>query len=86
MTHTAGSPTEESLIWTNLTKIEITNLMQNCGSYVSVHIVDQLLDRHGFHQRKALRMEPLARHPDRNCNSRRSPDSSRSISAPPTRS
>jgi hypothetical protein len=66
VTHTAGSPTEESLIWTNLTKIEITNLMQNCGSYVSVHIVDQLLDRHGFHQRKALRMEPLARHPDRN--------------------
>src|SRR5690242_4340350 len=53
--HTAGSPTEESLIWTNLTKTEIVDLMQDCGSYVSVHIVDQLLDRHGFHQRKALR-------------------------------
>ena len=39
--------------------------MQECGSYVSVHIVDQLLDRHGFHERKALRMRPLARHPDR---------------------
>jgi hypothetical protein len=64
--HTAGSPTEESLIWTNLTKTEIVDLMQNCGSYVSVHIVDQLLDRHGYHERKALRMEPLSRHPDRN--------------------
>jgi hypothetical protein len=64
--HTAGSPTEEALIWTNLTKTEIVDLMQDCGSYVSVHIVDQLLDRHGYHERKALRMEPLSRHPDRN--------------------
>jgi hypothetical protein len=64
--HTAGSPTEESLIWTDLTKTEIVDLMQDCGSYVSVHIVDQLLDRHGYHERKALRMEPLSRHPDRN--------------------
>ena len=63
--HTAGSPTEESLIWTDLTKTEIVDLMQECGSYVSVHIVDQLLDRHGFHQRKALRMKPMSRHPDR---------------------
>jgi hypothetical protein len=64
--HTAGSPTEESLIWTNLTKTEIVDLMQDCGSYVSVHIVDQLLDRYDYHQRKALRMTPLGRHPDRN--------------------
>jgi len=63
--HTAGSPTDESLIWTNLTKTEIVDLMQDCGSYISVHIVDQLLDRHGYHQRKALRMTPLGRHPDR---------------------
>jgi hypothetical protein len=63
--HTAGSPTAESLIWTDLTKTEIVDLMQECGSYVSVHIVDQLLDRHGFHERKALRMRPLGRHPDR---------------------
>jgi Rhodopirellula transposase DDE domain len=63
--HTAGSPTEESLIWTDLTKTEIVDLMQDCGSYISVHIVDQLLDRHGFHRRKALRMKPMSRHPDR---------------------
>ena len=64
--HTAGSPTEESLIWTDLTKTEIVDLMRNRGSSVSVHIVDQLLDRHAYHERKALRMEPLSRHPDRN--------------------
>jgi hypothetical protein len=64
--HTAGSPTEESLIWTNLTKTEIVDLMQECSSYVSVHIVDQLFDRYDYHERKALRMEPLSSHPDRN--------------------
>lgn len=64
--HTAGSPTEESLIWTNLTKTEIVGLMKDSGDFISVHIVDQLLDRHGYHERKALRMEPLSRHPDRN--------------------
>lgn len=64
--HTAGSPTQESLIWTDLTRTEIVDLMQECGSYVSVHIVNQLLDRYDYHERKALRMEPLRRHPDRN--------------------
>jgi hypothetical protein len=63
--HTAGSPTLESLIWTNLTKTEIVDLMQECGSYVSVHIVDQLLDRYDYHQRKALKMVPMSSHPDR---------------------
>ncbi len=63
---TAGSPTQESLIWTNLTRTAIVDLMQECGSYVSVHIVDQLLDRYGYHERKALRMQPMSSHPDRN--------------------
>jgi hypothetical protein len=63
--HTAGSPAEESLIWTNLTRTEIVDLMQDCGSHVSVHIVDQLLDRYDYHERKALRMEPMGSHPDR---------------------
>src|SRR5262249_19549140 len=63
--HTARSPTEESLIWTNLTKTEIVILMQEGASYVSGHIVDQLLHRYGFHPRKALKMEPMSRDPDR---------------------
>src|SRR5258705_10685788 len=33
--HTASSPTEESLIWTNLTTTEIVDLMQECGSHVT---------------------------------------------------
>jgi hypothetical protein len=64
--HTAGSPTQESLIWTNLTKTEIVTLMQECGSYVSVHIVNQLLDRYGYHERKAQKMTAMGHHPDRN--------------------
>lgn len=64
--HTAGSPTLETLIWTNLTKSEIVDLMQECGSFTSVHIVHQLLDLHGFHQRQAERKVPPFRHPDRN--------------------
>lgn len=64
--HTAGSPTQESLIWTNLTRTEIVDLMQERGNRLSVHIVDQLLDRYGYHERKALRMEHLSSHPDRN--------------------
>ena len=64
--HTAGSPTQESLIWTNLTRTEIVDLMQECGSYVSVHIVDQLFDQYDYHERKALRMQNLSSHPDRN--------------------
>ncbi len=52
--------------WIAPTRTEIVNLMQECGSYVSVHIVDQLLDRYGYHERKALRMQPMSSHPDRN--------------------
>lgn len=63
--HTAGSPTRESLIWTDLTRTEIVERMRECGSDISAHIVDQLLNRHGYHERKALRMEPLSRRPDR---------------------
>jgi hypothetical protein len=63
--HTAGSPTQEALIWTNLTRTEIVDLMPECGSDVSVPIVAQLLDRYDSHERKALRMEPLSSHPDR---------------------
>ena len=63
---TAGCPTEETLVWTDLTKVEIAEQMKQIGSCVSVHIVDQLLDKHGYHKRQALRMQPMGNHPDRN--------------------
>jgi hypothetical protein len=64
--HTAGSPSEEQLIWTDLTVREITDRMEQHGSVVNVHVVDQLLDRHGYHRRQAQRARPLGVHPDRN--------------------
>src|SRR5262249_7119323 len=49
--HPAGSPTDEHLIWTDLTVLEISERMAERGSDVNVHVVDQLLDRHGYHRR-----------------------------------
>jgi Rhodopirellula transposase DDE domain len=64
--HTAGSPTDEPRIWTDLTVSEITDRMQEHGSTVNVHVVDQLLDQHGYHRLQAQRTRPLGVHPDRN--------------------
>jgi hypothetical protein len=64
--HTAGSPTDEHLIWTDLTVREIADRMEERGSEVNVHVVDQLLDRDGYHRRQAQRARPLGVHPDRN--------------------
>ncbi len=35
------------------------------GTPISVHIVEQLLDEHGYHRRKALKDVPLGEHRDR---------------------
>ena len=63
--HTAGSPTEEEVIWTNLTAKQIAQRMTDRGRRVSVHVVDQLLDRHDYHRRQALRKQTMGHHPDR---------------------
>jgi hypothetical protein len=63
--HTAGSPTDEALIWTDLTACAIAERLDQRGHAVSVHIVDQLLDLFDFHQRKALRMQRMGDHSDR---------------------
>lgn len=64
--HTAGSPTDEGLIWTNLTVTEIAKGMAERGSKVNVHVVEDLLDQHGYHKRKAQRSQRMGDHPDRN--------------------
>ncbi len=49
--HTAGSPMDETVKWTNLTRQEIAELLQAEGIEVSVTVVDQLLERHHYRAR-----------------------------------
>lgn len=63
--HTAGSPVQEEIIWTDLTRVEIAEHLAQRGDEVSVHIVEQLLDEHGFRRRKPLRMCRMADCDDR---------------------
>lgn len=51
--HTAGSPTDEKIKWTNLTRSEIVTRLRECGITVSVTVVRQLLHKHDYRQRKA---------------------------------
>ncbi len=46
--HTAGSPIDEDIKWTNLTRQQIANLLKTEGINVSVTVVDQLLEKYKF--------------------------------------
>ncbi len=63
---TAGSPTDELLKWTNPTRHEIANLLQNEGLSVSVTVVDQLLEKHNYRKHKAVKSLATGEHPQRN--------------------
>jgi hypothetical protein len=64
--HTAGSPMDETVKWTNLTRKEISELLKEEGIDVSVTVVDQLLDKHNYRQRKAQKRLSNGRHPQQN--------------------
>jgi hypothetical protein len=53
--HTAGSPMDERVKWTNLKRHEIAALLKEEGIEVSVTVVDQLLEKHNFRKRKAVK-------------------------------
>lgn len=55
--HTAGSPMDETIKWTNLTREQIATGLQQEGFTVSVTIVDQLLSKHNFRRRQAFKAE-----------------------------
>jgi hypothetical protein len=55
-THTAGSPMDEDIKWTNLTRQQIADLLAEKGINISVTVVDQLLWEHKFRKRKAVKM------------------------------
>ena len=50
--HTAGSPTDGDLRWTNLSRKEIQDKLAKAGINVSRKIVKKLLYKHGFVRRK----------------------------------
>jgi len=64
--HTAGSPTDKAIKWTNLTRQEIAQLLEQEGIKVSVTVVDQLLERHNYRKRKAQKRLATGTHPQRN--------------------
>jgi hypothetical protein len=64
--YTAGSPMDEQVKWTNLTRQEIAQLLQDEGITVSVTVVDQLLEKHNYRKRKAQKRVATGLHPQRN--------------------
>ena len=52
---TAGSPMNETIKWTNLSRKEIANRLAKKGFVIDVDIVRQLLEKHNFRKRKAFK-------------------------------
>ena len=64
--HTAGSPMDESIKWTHLTRQQIADkLLLDAGISVSVTVVDQLLEKYNFRRRKAFKTKATGEHKDR---------------------
>jgi len=64
--NTAGSPMNESVKWTNLTRPKIVALLEKKGFKISVRIVDNLLKKNGFSKRKPFKNVAGTCHKDRN--------------------
>lgn len=65
--HTAGSPMDESIKWTHLSRQQIADLLlEQEGLSVSVTVVDQRLEQHDFRRRKAQKTLATGEHPQRN--------------------
>jgi len=64
--HTAGSPMDDLVKWTNLTRQEIVELLKGEGITVSVTVVDKLLEKYNYRKRKAQKRLATGTHPQRN--------------------
>jgi hypothetical protein len=65
--HTAGDPMRLEVRWTNLSRRQIAKRIGGLGTPVSRHVVSQLLRKHRYRRRKALKKKTMGpRHPDRN--------------------
>ncbi len=54
---TAGSPMDETIKWTNLSRKAIVLGLEGQGIFVSVTVVKNLLKKHNFRSRKAFKSE-----------------------------
>lgn len=55
--NTAGSPMDETIKWTNLSRSAIAKKLEEQGFKVSVTVVDKLLKKHHFRRRQAFKVE-----------------------------
>jgi hypothetical protein len=67
--HTAGDPMRTDVKWTNLSRRQIAQRMTALGTPVSRDVVSQLLRKHRFRRRKALKKKTMGHHRDRNAQS-----------------
>ncbi len=68
--HTAGEPMDEKVKWTNLTCFDLKSLLSKEGFKVSRNIVRQLLKKHGYVKRKALKKKATKETKNRNAKGR----------------
>ena len=64
--NTAGSPMDEDIKWTNLTLVDISKAFAAKGMNVSEHVVKQLLEKHGFVERKMQKAVTMKETENRN--------------------
>jgi hypothetical protein len=63
---TAGDPMREGVLWTNLSRREISRRLCEMGTPASRHVVRKLLKKQGLGQRSARKKKSMGAHPDRN--------------------
>lgn len=64
--HIAGDPMDEKIRWTNLSRNQIASKMKQEGIDISVTVVKQLLKKHGFVKRKAMKTKAIGATKNRN--------------------
>jgi hypothetical protein len=64
--HTAGSPINAEVKWTNLSLKEISEAFNSQGMNITPHVVKQLLKKHGFVERKMQKAVAMKTCKDRN--------------------
>jgi hypothetical protein len=62
---TAGDPMREGVLWTNLSRREISRRLAEMGTPASRHTVRKLMKKQGLGQRRVRKKKSLGAHPDR---------------------